>query len=115
MTKLSRIGWWALCVVLFSSCHPSTFLIGKDGSYAYFGRGRPHLYQELCVRDELRSILSESGLPDDMKGDFYEYACSEQRSYDKVVSLYLFLTPEEKERLKASFVKHGYEVNHVNC
>jgi hypothetical protein len=115
MTKPSRIGWWALCVVLFSSCQPSTFLIGKDRSYAYFGRERAKQYQELCVRNELRSILTDSGLTDDMKSDLYEYVCSEQRSYDKVASLYLFLTPEEKKSLMTSFVKHGYEVNYVNC
>jgi hypothetical protein len=105
----------ALCMVLLAGCGPSTFLIDKAGTSAYFGSKSPFLHKMLCTRDELRLILADADLPREMEGDFYRYTCSEERSYEKVISLYLILTPVEKMRLKRSFEKYGYEVNHLHC
>ena len=104
-----------LCVLLFAGCGPSTFLIDKAGTSAYFGSNSPFLHKMLCTRDELRLILADADLPRVMENDFYRYTCSEERSYEKVISLYLILTPVEKMQLKRAFEKHGYEVNRLHC
>jgi hypothetical protein len=104
-----------LCMALLSGCGPSTFLINKAGTSAYFGRNSQYLNKMLCRKDELRLILADADLPREMESDLYRYNCSEERSYDKVISLYLFLTPAEKMRLKRAFEKHGYEVNRLHC
>lgn len=104
-----------LCVLLFAGCGPSTFLIDKAGNSAYFGRNNQFLNKKLCTTDELRLILADADLPREMESDFYRYSCSAERSYDKVISLYLVLTPVEKLQLKRAFEKHGYEVNRLHC
>ena len=104
-----------LCAVLFAGCGPSMFLISKAGTSANFERENPFLRRMLCERGELSLVLANAGLPQDLKADFYRYVCSDERSYDKVVSLYLFLTPEEKNRLKKSFKRQGYDVNSLPC
>ncbi len=105
----------ALCVVLLAGCGPSTFLIDKAGTSAYFGRNNQYLNKKLCTSGELRLILADADLPREIESDFYRYTCSEERSYDKVISLYLVLTPVEKMQLKRAFEKHGYEVNRLHC
>jgi hypothetical protein len=104
-----------LCMVLLAGCGPSTFLINKAGTSSYFGSNSPFLHKMLCTRDEFRLILADADLPREVESDFYRYTCSEQRSYEKVISLYLFLTPVEKMQLKRAFEKHGYEVNRLHC
>jgi hypothetical protein len=106
-----------LCLIpaVVAACGPATFLIERDGTSAFFGRERPYLHTMLCDHAELKVVLRDADLPADVQNDFYRYACSEQRSYDKVASLYLFLTPREKINLKKAFEKHGYRVNYVPC
>jgi hypothetical protein len=104
-----------LCIVLLAGCGPSTFLINKAGNSAYFGRNNQFLNKKLCTSGELRLILADADLPRQMESDFYRYACSEESSYEKVISLYLILTPVEKMQLKRAFEKHGYEVNRLHC
>jgi hypothetical protein len=105
----------AVCAVLFAGCGPTTFLIGKAGSYTNFGRDKPFFRKMLCERGELSRILANADLPQDLENDFYRYTCTKERSYDKVVSLYLFLTPAEKTRLKNAFKRQGYQVNSLPC
>ena len=102
-------------MILVAGCSPSTFLINKAGTSSYFGNNSPFLHKMLCTRNELRLILADADLPREMQSDFYRYTCSEERSYDKVISLYLVLTPVEKKQLKRAFEKHGYEVNRLHC
>ena len=94
-----------LCMVLVAGCSPSTFLINKAGTSSYFGNNSPFLHKMLCTRDELRLILADADLPREMENDFYRYTCSEERSYEKVISLYLVLTPVEKTAIKAGVRK----------
>jgi hypothetical protein len=104
-----------LCMVLLTGCRPATFLIDRSGSSSYFGRNSPYLQKVLCTKGDLRLILADADLPEGLESDFYRYTCTEEKSYDKVISLYLFLTPAEKKRLKKAFEKHGYAVNHLHC
>jgi hypothetical protein len=104
-----------LCVVLLAGCRPATFLIDRQGSSSYFGRNSPYLQRLLCTKGDLMLILADADLPAGLASNFYRYTCSEEKSYEKVISLYLFLTPEEKKRLKKAFEKHGYAVNHLHC
>ena len=104
-----------LAALALSACGPSTFLINRDGVSSYFGRGGGTLQKRLCAGNDLAAILSDANLPADIREDFTIYSCSKERSSEKVLSLYLFLTPEQKKDLKQAFVRHGYEVNHINC
>ena len=104
-----------LCATLFVGCGPSTFLIEKDGSSAYFGSDRPFLRSMLCSRGDLKTILAHADLPADVRGDFLRYVCSDNRSFESTTSLYLFLSPEEKSRLKKAFEQQGYRGNYINC
>ncbi|MGE5237449.1 MAG: hypothetical protein ACM3ON_01465 [Chloroflexota bacterium] len=104
-----------LLAMVVAGCAPTTFIISKDGRAYYLGRKSESLYNMLCRSGDLERILAETSMPDDLKKEFYRYNCSGERSKEKVVSLYLFLSPEEKEDLQRAFRRHGYTINYVPC
>lgn len=102
-------------VLFIVGCAPTTFLVQKGESKAYyFGSERKDAYELLCESGDLRRILRDAGLEEDIKKELYEYVCVE-RLFDKVVSIYAFLSPEEKKALKSAFVRHDYIINTVRC
>ena len=111
---LSCIGC-LLCAFLFAGCGPSTFRLDKDGTSGYFGSDRPPLRTMLCDRGDLKIVLDRAELPEDVRNDFIRHVCSDQRSFESTKSLYLFLAPDEKIRLKKAFEKQGYKINHIDC
>lgn len=111
-----RTGAFLLTIMLMlSGCAPSTFIISKDGRAYYFGRESDELRKMLCDSGDLERILSETIMPEHLKAAFLRYNCSEERSEKKVISTYLFLTPEERKALKSAFIRHGYVINYVPC
>ena len=108
-----------LYLVVFSfiltGCAPSTFIVSNGIRSNYFGSESKGAYRMLCSSGDLKKVLRRAELPEEIKEDIYEYACTEHRSNKKMISLYTFLTPEEKKSLKRAFVRHGYTVNSVPC
>lgn len=102
-------------LVLLAGCSTTTFLIGKNGSYTYFGRMNTHLAKQLCTSGELRTILDDAAIPAIAKDGFFRHICTEEYSHETVVSIYTFMTPEEKKELMRAFTRRGYEVNMVHC
>lgn len=102
-------------LLLLSGCAPSTFLFNNGIRAYYFGSESKGAYKMLCKSGDLGNILRDADLPEEIKKDVYEYACTEHRSNEKVISLYTFLTPEEKKSLKRSFIRHNYTINSVPC
>ncbi len=102
--------------LLAAGCGSSTFIITKGGEHAYyFGRVSKSLQKLLCKSGDFRKILRDAEIPEQVKPDFYRYVCTKEADKKKVVSLYKFLSPAEKESLKRAFIKHGYTVNYVPC
>jgi len=100
---------------LSAGCGPTTFLVGKDGHYTFFGRMNTPLARDLCTSGELRTILDDAKIPAIAKDGLYRYTCTAEYSRDRVVSIYVFMTPEEKKELMRAFGRRGYEVNLVHC
>lgn len=106
----------AFIVLLASaSCAPSTFIVSNDYGAYYFGSESDNLKRMICDTGDLERVLRDAEIPEHLKTDFYGYVCSEKRSREKVISLYAFLSPEEKRSLKRAFSMRGYMVNHVAC
>jgi hypothetical protein len=104
-----------VAAALLAGCAPTTFIISKDGRAYYLGRKSQVLHAMLCTSGDLKRVLDETSIPEDLKKEFYRYNCTEEHSKEKVVSLYLFLSPEEKEELKSAFRRYGYTINYVPC
>ncbi len=102
-------------ILLLTGCAPSTFIVSNGIRAYYFGSNSKGAYKMLCTSGDLARVLRDTELPDEIKKDLYEYTCSERRSNGKVISLYTFLTPEEKKNLKRAFVRKGYTINSVPC
>lgn len=100
---------------LLVGCGPTTFLVGKDDRYAFFGRTNTSLAKDLCATGELRTILDDATIPAIAKDGFYRYICTPEYNRDMVLSIYAFMTPEEKKELMRAFIRHGYDVNLVHC
>lgn len=100
---------------LLAGCAPSTFIFNNGRRAYYFGSESKGAYKLLCESGDLKKILRDAELSEEIKKDFYEYACSEHRSNERVISLYTFLTPEEKKSLMKSFARHHYKINAVAC
>ncbi len=114
MRRVIMIG---LMIAFLGGCTTSTFLIAKENdTRAYrFGSTSKRLKRILCESGDFRRVLRDAEIPEHLKPQFYEYVCTENVSKEKVVSLYQFLTPDERKSLKRAFVKHGYTVNYVPC
>ena len=115
MKQYRKLQAGLLAVLFLAGCAASTFIVSKDGRAYYLGTKSDAVYRMLCKSGDLEHVLTETSVPDDLKQDFYRYNCSEERSKEKVVSLYTFFTPEEKEQLKSAFRRHGYDINYVPC
>ena len=102
-------------ISLSAGCGPTTFLVGKDGHYTFFGRQNTDLAKDLCTTGELRTILDDASIPAIAKDGLFRHTCTSEYSHDMVVSIYAFMTPEEKKELMRAFTRHGYEVNLVHC
>ena len=110
----------ALAAVLVTAiflvgCTATTFIISKDNRAYYLGRKSDRLYEMICRSGDLEAVLSETSMPDDLKKDLYRYNCTDERSKERVVALYNYLSPDEKEELKTAFRRHGYTINYVPC
>jgi len=101
--------------LVLAGCAPGTFIVSNGIKAYYFGSESKGAYKMLCESGELKKVLRDADLPEEVRKDFYAYACSEERSNKKVISLYTFLTPEEKKSLKRSFIRHDYTINSVPC
>ncbi len=110
-----RIPISALVLLLFAGCAPTTFVVSKDGYSTYFGRRNTGLSRRICTSGDLQRVLDTAQIAPIAKNDFYRRICTEEYSWETVVSLYHFLSPEEKKELMRAFAKFGYEVNLVRC
>ncbi|MBI5102081.1 MAG: hypothetical protein HZB33_09645 [Nitrospirae bacterium] len=104
-----------LSAVFLMGCGATTFIISKDNRAYYLGRKSDSLHRMICLSGDLEAVLAETSIPDDLKKDLYRYNCTDERSKEKVVALYSYLTPEEKLELQSAFRRHGYTINYVPC
>ena len=102
-------------ISLLAGCGPTTFLVGKNGYYTFFGRQNTDLGKDLCASGELQLILSDASIPAIARDGFFRHICTQEYSRDLVLSIYAFMTPEEKKELMRAFTRRGYEVNLVHC
>jgi hypothetical protein len=102
-------------ISLVAGCGPTTFLVGKNGYYTFFGRMNTDLARDLCTTGELRAILDEAAIPAIAKDGLFRHICTAEYNRDMVLSIYAFMTPEEKKELMRAFARRGYEVNMVHC
>jgi len=115
MTRTHAAIWTIALALFLGGCGPATFILNKDGVAAYFGRENGFLHTLLCDRGDLKQVLSETSIPANIQNDLYRYNCTAERSADKIISLYLYLSPEEKLELKHAFTKHDYRINYMSC
>lgn len=104
-----------LALIALAGCAPTTFVVSKDGYSTYFGRMNTGLSKRLCTSGDLQRVLDTAAIPPIAKDGLYRHVCTEEYSWDTVVSIYLFLSPDEKKELMRAFVKYGYEVNLIRC
>ena len=104
-----------VAALLMGGCTSTTFMISKGERSYYLGRKSSALYDMLCASGDLRRVLAETTIAMELKEDFYRYNCTDDVSREKVLSVYVFFTPEEKKELKSAFRRHGYDINSVNC
>jgi hypothetical protein len=102
-------------ISLSTGCGPTTFLVGKDGYTTFFGRLNTNMAKNLCTSGELRSILDDAAIPALAKDGLHRHICTAEYNRDMVLSIYAFMTPDEKKDLMRAFVRRGYEVNLVHC
>ncbi len=102
-------------ISLLAGCGPTTFLVGKNGNYTFLGRKNTTLANNLCTTGELRTILDDASIPAIARDGLFRHICTSEYSRDMVLSIYAFMTPEEKMELMRAFTRHGYEVNLMHC
>lgn len=115
MRKTVRATVALLLAIFIAGCSSATFIISKNNKAYYFGRDSKVLHAMLCDSGELKEILSETTIEEDIRHELYRYNCTDEHSTEKVISIYTFLTPEEKKQLQNAFRDHDYRINYVPC
>ncbi|MFA5353318.1 MAG: hypothetical protein WC291_03745 [Thermodesulfovibrionales bacterium] len=113
MTGYGIASLSAFLLVFVAGC-ADTFLVSKAGKDFVFGRETENAYRMLCETGDLREILADTALPQDIKEGLYRYSCTD-RSYEKVAEIYKGLAPEQRKELRLSFQGNGYDVNYKEC
>jgi len=92
MTKIITIQALAaiMLTVFLVGCDSTTFIISKNSKAYYFGRDSKVLRAMLCDSGELKEILSETTIDEDIRNELYRYNCTDEHSKEKVVSIYSF-------------------------
>jgi len=97
-----------------SACS-STFLASKEGKGYYLGSSSDAAYRMFCASGDLRAVLADTRLPQDLKEPLYAAACSAQRSGAAVRELYGRMTAEQRKDLRTAFKRRGYDINYLPC
>ncbi len=100
---------------VFTGACSSTFLVSKDGRGYFIGNDSKAVYKMLCESGDLGKILSDTQLPQDMRGNLYKYNCSPERSGEKVKEIYASMTPGQRKDLRMAFRHNGYDINYLPC
>ena len=104
-----------LVAALFVSGCASTFVASKDGKGYYLGNGSDAAYRLFCETGDLKKILLDSQLPQEMQNDLYNSNCGTDRSRDKVKQVYASMTPIQRKSLRVAFKHSGYDINIMRC
>jgi hexokinase len=102
-------------MALLAAACGSTFVASKDGRGYYLGSGSNAAYKMFCESGDLKKILSETQLPQEMKDSMFEYNCGTGQSKEKVKQLFASMTPEQRKDLRTAFRKNGYDINYIPC
>jgi hexokinase len=100
---------------LLAAACGSTFVASKDGRGYYLGSGSNAAYKMFCESGDLKKILSETQLPQEMKDSMFEYNCGVGQSKEKVKQLFASMTPEQRKDLRTAFKHNGYDINYIPC
>lgn len=96
-------------LLLFTGC-TKTFLVSKDCDTYFFGSNNQTLVRMLCTSGDLKKVLADARLSEDVVAALYQAQCAD-RSREKLERIYGSLSREEQEALQSAFRKHGYEIN----
>lgn len=113
---MNRLFYAALCLLIIAvvGCS-STFLVSKDGKGYFLGSRSDAIYRMLCDSGDLKKVLSDTRLAEEMKDDLYRYSCSTERSGDRIKKIYAAMTMEQRKELRGAFTKNGYDINYLPC
>ena len=113
MSSIKRFVPISFLILLALGC-TSNFLITKDGKAYFFGNRSEAIYKMLCESGDLKAILADTKLPQEIKSEIYKYNCIEP-SKEKLKEAVASMTPEGRRDLRISFQTHGYDINRINC
>ena len=105
-----------LLAALFTGGCTDTFVVTKDGKSYFFGSKREGFQKMLCDSGDLKTILADTQLPSNIKDNLYKFNCAvAEQSKEKVKTIYISMTPEQRRDLRLTFQKHGYDINYMAC
>lgn len=110
--------WFAMIgmTMLIGGCASgSTFIASKDGKGYYLGNSSSAAYEKFCRSGDLRKILADTSLAQEMRDDLYQKNCGAVRSSDEVRKLYASLSPAQRKELRQAFKRNGYDINYIPC
>lgn len=101
-------------VLLLAACS-STFVVSKDGKGYFLGSRSADLYRMLCESGDLKRVLADTRLSEELRGELYRYNCTAEKSGDKVRQIYAAMTSEQRKDLRTAFTRNGYDINYMPC
>lgn len=105
-----------VCVaaLVVSGC-THNILVTKNGESYFLATKQKGLKKMLCDSGDMTAILHDAQLRPELEASLYGNICAEKTDRDKVMEILSDMTKEERERLKLSFNRNGYDVNFLIC
>ncbi|HEU0264781.1 MAG TPA: hypothetical protein VFR01_03560 [Geobacterales bacterium] len=103
-----------IAATLVTGC-TNNILLTKNGERYFLASKEQGLKKLLCDSGDMQEILQATKLQQPIKESLTANICTDKPSKEKIMEVLSGMTREEREDLKFSFWRHGYDVNIVLC
>ena len=110
----------SICIVATAAIAVMTgctrnILVAKNGERFFLATKQQGLKKILCDSGDMAVILRETKLERPLQEQLFANICAETPNREKTLEILSNMTREQRENLKFSFERNGYDVNHVFC
>ncbi len=100
---------------VLAGCSANRFIVYKNGNAYYFASRSEGLKKMLCASGDFKKVLvAAPSIPAATSRDLYYYTC-EKSNPNKVQTLFISLTPDQRKTLLNAFMAEGYDINFWPC
>lgn len=99
--------------LMVGGCSSGNFMVYKNGRSFFVTDDSYELKLVLCDSGDIDSIVKDSELPDSLQKELKDGICASDKSKTALMNTLGKMSNEQRNALKDSFNRNGYEINKV--